>query len=444
MNISLDLDAKSLDMNCLGSEMYNLIVDLYPICRSITGNGVRKSLQIVQQHIPLEMHEVPTGTPVFDWTVPKEWNIRDAYVKDETGKKVIDFQESNLHVVNYSLPIHKKMPLSQLKDHLFSIPDRPDWIPHRTSYYKETWGFCLPDRTLQSLTDGEYEVYIDSSLEEGALTYGEFAIPGQITDEVLLFCHTCHPSLCNDNLSGIALVTFLAKYLSQQSLRYSYRFVFAPATIGAITWLSRNEHRVPLIKHGLIVANVGDSGHLTYKKSRRGNAEIDRVISYILKDSSQEYKIIDFSPYGYDERQFCSPGFNLPVGSLTRSQFGTFPEYHTSADNLDFVQTSALVNSFETYLNVIDILENNHTYLNTNPKCEPQLGKRGLYSTFGGKQATPDDRMALLWVLNLSDGEHTLFDIAERSKLNFSVIKNAASILADSGLLTVCSNTAEH
>ncbi|MBE9068945.1 DUF4910 domain-containing protein [Leptolyngbya cf. ectocarpi LEGE 11479] len=439
--MTVNLDTKSIDG--LGQEMYNLIAELYPICRSITGNGVRQSLKILQQHIPLEMHEVPSGTPVFDWTVPKEWNIRNAYIKDETGKKIVDFQESNLHILNYSLPIHQKMPLSQLKEHLFSMPDRPDWIPYRTSYYNETWGFCLTDRTLQSLPEGDYEVYIDSSLEAGSLTYGELFLPGQTEDEIFLFCHECHPSLCNDNLSGVALVTFLAKYLSQQSLRYSYRFVFAPATIGAITWLSQNENKVSRIKHGLTVANVGDPGHLTYKKSRRGNADIDRVVPYVLKASSQNYEIADFSPYGYDERQFCSPGFNLPVGSLTRSQFGTFPEYHTSADNLDFVQMSALVNSFETYLSVIDILENNQTYLNTNPKCEPQLGKRGLYSMYGGKQTAPSDRMAMLWTLNLSDGEHTLLDIAERSNLNFSVIKHAASNLENSGLLKVCSSSGD-
>ncbi|MBT9310887.1 DUF4910 domain-containing protein [Leptothoe kymatousa TAU-MAC 1615] len=437
-SLGLDTASLGLDAASLGSAMYDLITELYPICRSITGDGVRKSLKILQQHIPLEIHEVPSGTPVFDWTVPKEWNIRDAYIKDATGKKVVDFQESNLHVLNYSLPIHKKMPLSELKEHLFSMPDRPDWIPYRTSYYNENWGFCLTDNTLKSLPDGEYEAYIDSSFKDGSLTYGELFLPGQTTDEILLFCHDCHPSLCNDNLSGVSLVTFLAKHLSQQSRRYSYRFVFAPATIGAITWLSCNEHKVANIKHGLTVANVGDPGHLTYKKSRRGNADIDRVVPHILKHSAPNHEIIDFSPYGYDERQFCSPGFNLPIGSLTRSQFGTFPEYHTSADNLDFVQPSSLVNSFETYLSVIDVLEHNHTYLNTNPKCEPQLGKRGLYSVYGGKQTAPEDRMAMLWVLNLSDGEHTLFDIAEQANLSFAIIKNAAFRLANSGLLKVC------
>ena len=440
--MNMDLDATPIGIDCLGQEMYNLIAELYPICRSITGNGVRKSFQIIQQHIPLEIHEVPTGTAVFDWTVPKEWNIRDAYIKDETGKKVIDFQESNLHVLNYSTPIHKKMPLFQLKEHLFSMPDRPDWIPYRTSYYEETWGFCLSDRTLQSLAEGDYEVYIDSSLEQGSLSYGELLLAGETTDEILLVCHSCHPSLCNDNLSGIALVTFLAKHLSQyQSLRYSYRFLFMPGTIGSITWLSLNEDRVSSIKHGLTVSNVGDPGNLTYKKSRRGNAEIDRIVLHILKNSSQEYAISDFSPYGYDERQFCSPGFNLPVGSLTRSPFGSYPEYHTSADDLDFVQVSALVNSFETYLNVVDTIENNHTYLNTNPKCEPQLGKRGLYSTLGGKQTTPTDRMAMLWVLNLSDGNHTLLDIAERSNLSFSAINKAALALTRKGLLKVYSHS---
>jgi aminopeptidase-like protein len=419
-----------------GSKMYRLISELYPICRSITGDGVRKTLDILKKYIPLEIHEVSTDTQVFDWTVPKEWNIRNAYVKNSQGEKVIDFQKSNLHILNYSIPIQKKMPLSELKEHLFSMPDRPDWIPYRTSYYSENWGFCLTHHQLEQLEDSEYEVYIDSSLEPGYLTYGEYYLRGESEEEVLFSCHICHPSLCNDNLSGISVVTFLAKHLSSLSLKYSYRFLFIPGTIGSITWLSLNESKTSQIKHGLIAAGLGDSGKLHYKKSRRGNAEIDKTVIHVLQHSGEDYQINDFSPYGYDERQFCSPGFNLPVGSLTRTPFGQYPQYHTSADNLDFVKPDKLADSLEKYLAVVDILENNQKYLNTNPFCEPQLGKRGLYGTFGGTQDKKTKEMATLWVLNLSDGNHSLLDICDRSGLEFQVIRDAANALVKGGLLS--------
>ena len=436
---NLSVDSKIVASQS-GTTMYQLISDLYLICRSITGDGVRKTLAILQQNIPLEINQVPTGTKVFDWTVPKEWNIKDAYVKNAKGEKVIDFQKSNLHLLNYSIPIQKKMPLSELKKHLFSLPEHPDWIPYRTSYYSENWGFCLTHRQLEALEDGEYEVYIDSSLEPGHLTYGEYYLPGESKEEVLFSCHICHPSLCNDNLSGISLVTFLAKHLSSLSLRYSYRFLFIPGTIGSITWLSLNESKTSQIKHGLIAAGLGDSGKLNYKKSRRGNAEIDKAVIHVLQHSGQDYQINDFSPYGYDERQFCSPGFNLAVGSLTRTPFGQYPEYHTSADNLDFVRADKLADSWEKYLAVVDILENNRKYLNTNPKCEPQLGKRGLYGTFGGTQNKKTKEMATLWVLNLADGNHSLLDISDRSRLEFSVIRDAANALFKGGLLELTIN----
>ncbi|NJM90515.1 MAG: DUF4910 domain-containing protein [Hydrococcus sp. RU_2_2] len=431
----MKINLTACDLNQTGLEMYDLISELYPICRSITGNGVRETLKILQRHIPLDIREVPTGMPVFDWTVPKEWNVRDAYVKNAKGEKVIDFKKSNLHLLNYSTPIHEKIPLAQLKEHLFTLSDRPDWIPYRTSYYSENWGFCLTHRQLEALEDGEYEVYIDSSLEDGYLTYGEYFLKGETSDEILLSCHICHPSLCNDNLSGISLITFLAKHLSTLSLRYSYRFLFIPGTIGSITWLSLNEENAFQIKHGLVAAGVGDSGNLTYKKSRRGDAEIDRTVAHILKHSTRPYAIAEFSPYGYDERQFCSPGFNLPVGSLTRTPFNCYPEYHTSADNLDFVRPTALAESLDTYLAILEVLESNKKYVNTNPKCEPQLGKRGLYGAFGGKKSTKAQEMAMLWVLNLSDGDHSLLDIAERSQLEFSLIREAAEALLKNGLL---------
>lgn len=428
----------TLSPDNVGAEIQRFIAELYPICRSITGNGLRKTLNTINAHIPLEIHEVPSGTPVFDWTIPKEWNISDAYVKNSKGERVIDFRKSNLHVVNYSVPIRAEMTLAELREHLFTSPNHPDWIPYRTSYYTETWGFCLSHKQLLDLKDEIYEVCIDSSLEKGHLTYGEYLIKGQEAGEVLISCHACHPSLCNDNLSGVGLATFLAKYLSSLSLRYSYRFLFIPATIGSITWLHANEAQVSRIKHGLIATLVGDAGHSTYKKSRRGDAEIDRAVVHVLKHSGHDYEILDFSPYGYDERQFCSPGFNLPIGCLMRTPHGQFPEYHTSADNLDFVKPEPLADSFFKYLSVLDILENNKAYLNQNPKGEPQLGKRGLYRSIAGQENAKLNELAMLWVLNLSDGSHSLLDIAERSGLAFEVIKNAADVLLEHDLLKEC------
>jgi len=425
----------SVDLEKIGADMHQLMAELYPICRSITGDGLRESLRIIKKHIPLELHEVPTGTQVFDWTVPREWNIRDAYVKDSSGRKVVDFQKSSLHVVNYSVPVHKKMSLQELKGFLHSIPEHPDWIPYRTSYYKDNWGFCLSHRELESLKEEEYDVYIDSSLEEGHLTYGECFLKGKSDEVVLISSHSCHPSLCNDNLSGMVLTTFLAKFLAQQNLYYSYRFIFAPGTIGAITWLSLNEEHTPKIKHGLVAACVGDSGNFTYKKSRQGDADIDKIVLYVLEHAGKGYKVIDFTPYDYDERQYNSPGFNLPVGSLTRTPHDQYSENHTSADNLDFVQPVYLADSFSMYAMALDILEHNHRYLNNNPKCEPQLGKRGLYGAFGGKKEANQYEVAMFWVLNFSDGQHTLLDIANKSGFPFDVIKSVAYTLEEHDLL---------
>jgi len=424
-----------MDSQFVRQEIYQLIETLYPICRSITGDGFRESMQILKEHIPLELHEVPTGTQVFDWTVPREWNIRDAYIKSAAGEKVVDFQKSNLHILNYSVPYQGKVKSAELKEHLFSLPEHEDWIPYRTSYYKENWGFCLTQKMLDSLSDEEYDVFIDSSLEDGFLTYGEFFIKGELEDEFLISCHSCHPSLCNDNLSGMGVATYLAKHLSQKKNRYSYRFLFIPGTIGSITWLSLNEDKISKIKHGLVMACVGDSGKMHYKKTRRGHAEIDRAVTHVLKHSGDDYEIMEFSPYGYDERQYSSPGFNLAVGNLSRTPHGRFQEYHTSADNLDFVKAEKLADSYFKYLAIINVVENNKKYLNTNPKGEPQLGKRGLYSTVGGRKDASDYEMSLLWVLNLSDGEHSLLDIAERSGIPFSSIHNAANALLDCNLL---------
>ena len=426
---------KTIDLNKAAQEMHELMYKLYPICRSITGNGFRETLGIIQEYIPLTLHEIPTGTKVFDWTVPNEWNIKDAYVKNSKGERVIDFKESNLHVVGYSVPVNIRLPLSELKKHLHSLPDHPDWIPYRTSYYKENWGFCLSHNKLLELQEDTYEVFIDSTLKSGHLTYGEYYIKGRISEEVLLSCHACHPSLCNDNVSGMALTSLLGRYLSSLSLHYSYRILFIPGTIGSITWLSINEAGVSKIKHGLVVTCAGDPGISTYKRSRIGKAEIDVAVEHVLKYSGDSYRVVDFSPYGYDERQYCSPGFNLPVGCLQRTPHGEYPEYHTSADNCDFVKPEYLADSFSKYLSVLNILENNKTFLNTNPKCEPQLGKRGLYTSTGGKSHAVVDQMALLWALNFSDGQHTLLDIAEKSGVRFDEIYEASRALLGTGLL---------
>ena len=415
--------------------MYRLIAELYPICRSITGNGLRETLRLLQKQIPLELREVPTGTQVLDWTVPKEWNIRDAYVKNAKGERVIDFQKSNLHVVNYSVPVRQRMALTELKEYLFTLPAHPDWIPYRTSYYKESWGFCLTQNQLATLKDEEYEVCIDSNLENGHLTYGEYFLPGETRDEILISCHACHPSLCNDNLSGIALAVSIARALQAVPRRYSYRFLFIPGTIGAITWLARNEEKIPNIRHGLVLTGVGDAGALHYKKSRKGTAEIDRAATHVLKHSGQRHEILEFSPYGYDERQYCSPGINLSVGRLSRTPHGTFPEYHTSADNLKFVHADKLAEALAVSLEALSVLEKNSTFVNLNPKCEPQLGKRGLYRMVGGSNDAGVSEMALLWVLNQSDGKNSLLDIAERSGMSFSAIHKAAEALEQHQLL---------
>jgi len=425
---------RTIDLTAAGEEMYGLIAELYPICRSITGDGVRQTLARLARDIELVCHEVPTGTRVFDWTVPREWNIRDAWVKNAQGERVIDFRRSNLHVLQYSTPVRRTVGVDELRQHLHSIPEHPQWIPYRSSYYEDAWGFCIEHERRAQLTDQAYEVCIDSRLEDGSLTYGECAIAGGSDDEFLFSTHTCHPSLCNDNLSGVALAAQLAKQLAPLELRYSYRFLFIPGTIGSITWLSRNAPRLSRIRHGLVVACVGDGGAFRYKRSRCG-AEIDRASEHVLRHAGADYEVRDFTPYGYDERQYCSPGFDLPVGSLTRTPNDCFPEYHTSADDLGFITPRNLSESLRCYLEVIDLVESNRRYASTNPKGEPHLGSRGLYRAVGGQPSPERAQMALLWVLNLSDGRHSLLDIAERAQLDFDTVRHAADLLAAHGLL---------
>jgi aminopeptidase-like protein len=418
----------------IGEEIFTLAAELYPICRSITGDGIRATLTHLRRRVPFKVHEVPTGTPVFDWTIPREWNIRDAYIKNSAGERVVDFGTSNLHVVSYSMPVHERLPLATLKERIFTLPDQPHLIPYRTSYYAERWGFCMAHNRLIELEDGLYEVFIDATLQDGALTYGEYLHQGETDDEFLLSAHICHPSLANDNCSGVALLTCLAERLAGLKTRYSYRFVFAPGTIGAIAWLARNEQTVGRIRHGLVVSCVGDEGGPIYKKSRRGDSIIDRVMAHVLRYAAPSSAILDFSPYGYDERQYCSPGLNLPVGLFQRSLFATFPEYHTSGDNLDFIKPEHLATSYRMICTALDIVESDWRPRNAMPMCEPQLGRRGLYSPVGGQG--PGSSLALLWVLNLADESYSLLDIAERANMPFALIADAANRLRQSGLLT--------
>lgn len=416
----------------IGRELHDLMRELFPVFRSITGDGLRRTFEVIGERVPLEVTEVPTGTQVLDWTIPQEWNVSGAWIDGPDGERIVDVADSNLHLLGYSVPVRQRLPLAELKEHLWSLPDQPDWIPFRNSYYSPNWGFCLPHRVLESLPEGEYEVCVDATLEDGSLTYAEVLVPGESEDEVLVSGYADHPSLANDNLSGIALMTALAQRLAGLELRYSYRFLFSPATIGPIAWLARNEERLERVKHGLVCLCVGDPGPLTYKQSRRGDAEVDRAAQLVLRDSGEPFLVHEWEPWGGDERQFNSPGFDLPVGRLTRSAPGSFPEYHTSADDLDFVRPDALGRSFHAYMAVFDVLETNAAYVNLNPKGEPQLGRRGLYRAIGGDEPL---ELALLWVLSLSDGEHTLVDVAERSGLPYAQIRDAARTLADHELL---------
>jgi aminopeptidase-like protein len=427
--------AKSGAVRDDGAAMMQLIAELYPICRSITGPGLRQTLGILRKSMPLTIHEVPSGTPVLDWMVPQEWTIRGAYISRLDGTRVVDFAAHNLHILQYSRAIDRIVPIEELKEHLHTLPDTPDWIPYRTSYYRDTWGFCLTQRQLDSMTDPAYRVVIDASHEDGSLSYGELLIPGETTAEVLISCHSCHPSLANDNLAGIAVATMLARHLARTPRRLTWRFVFIPGTIGSLTWLARNEAVVPRIRHGLVLSCLGDAGAVTYKQSRRGDAAIDRIVAHVLRHSGDAHRITPFIPYGYDERQYCSPGFNLPVGCFMRTPNGAYPEYHTSADDLALMRPASLEDSLAKLKQVAAIIEGDALYRSRNPKGEPQLGRRGLYRTMGGLSNAGHDEMALLWVLNLADGEHTLLDMAERSELPFSQIRSAADALLAADLL---------
>jgi aminopeptidase-like protein len=424
-----------------GDAAYELMRRLFPLCRSLTGDGVRETLDVLSEQIPVRRTEVPSGTQVFDWIVPDEWNIRDAYVAAPDGTRVIDFRESSLHVVSYSEPVRATLPLDELRKHLFTLPEQPDLIPYRTSYYSRTWGFCLPHRRLAELEPGDYQVVVDSTLEPGNLTYGEVVLDGAGDEEVLISTYLCHPSLANDNLSGIAVVAMLAKELSQRELRHTYRFLFAPGTIGPLTWLHENRDTLGRIAHGLTVSCIGDDGGLTYKRSRRGDAEVDRAAATVLRDSGKPHRILDWDPWGGDERQFCSPGFDLPVGTLMRTPHAEFDGNHTSSDSLDRIRPESLAEAVDTCLELVGVLETNRRFTNLSPYGEPQLGRRGLYRSAGGAVASPDDERALLWLLNLSDGGPSLLEIAGRSGLRYPVLRRAAERLEQAGLLAPTSVT---
>lgn len=419
----------------VGEKLHAFAAEIYPICRSISGNGVRQTLEQIEKLIPLTRSEIPSGTQVLDWSVPNEWNIREAYIQNVAGERVVDFQNHSLHVLNYSAPVRARMSLSELKQHIFTLPEQPDLIPYRTSYYQERWGFCMSHNALEALPDGEYEAVIDSSLAPGAVTYAEHVHQGEGAEEVLLQAHICHPSLANDNCSGLSLLAHLAAAMAPLKTRYTYRFLFAPGTIGAICWLARNGEAAKRVKHGLVLSCVGDGGGPTYKRTRRGDAPIDRIMAHVLGHAAPSPNIIDFFPYGYDERQYNSPGFKMDVGLFQRSQFATFPEYHTSGDNLDFIKAEYLESSLLMVAQAIEALERDGRYINTAPMGEPQLGRRGLYFSVGGDKNAYAKNMATLWILNLSDGEHSLLDIAERAKLPFATIADTADILREAGLL---------
>jgi aminopeptidase-like protein len=464
--------------------MLDLAARLYPICRSITGDGLRATLRIIGEHIPLAFTEVPTGTAAFDWTIPNEWNLRRATLTSPDGSVIADTNVRTLHVVNYSAPMHATLPLDELLPHVHSLPDKPDAIPYRTSYYAPTWGFCVSDRVKRSLTPGDYRVEIDTTLQPGSLTYAECVIPGELPHAVHFGIHCCHPSLANDNLSGIVIATMLARELASRRKRYTYRFLFNPGTVGAIAWLSRNVENAKRIRHGLVLSCLGDAGIVNYKRSRQGDAAIDRIATRVL--ANRPHQVNDFSPYGYDERQYCSPGFDLPVGVLMRTPNGKYPEYHTSDDNLSLLREASLVDSLNVLREMVSEIESegedgqrvgesqgegeapaepcgcatteasesririgsagaspsqlpspsHYTrYLNLSPFCEPQLGKRGLYSNTGGSNKPPGFEMALLWVLNQSDGTNDLATIARKSGIAIETIAYAAQRLEEAKLL---------
>ena len=455
----------------IGEDMMKLMHELFPICRSITGNGVRETLDIINEHISLKKVEIPSGKEVFDWTIPDEWNINDGYIIGPNGEKIIDFKKLNLHILNYSTPIEKIIELDDLKKHIFSDPNLPEVVPYVTSYYKKNWGFCMSQNQLDGLKEGKYKIKIDSILEPGNLTFGEFYIKGKNEEEIIISTYICHPSMCNDNLSGIVLCTLLAKFFKNISLNYSIRFLFIPETIGAIAWLSLNERNLSKIKHALNISDIGNKGKIIYKKSRRGNAQVDKIVRNILDDNHVSSKTIEFFPYGSDERQFCSPGINLPMGHLMREFYDITNDgiqksgYHTSGDNFSIISQESLEEAYKICiqiifeLNKIDVIKkekeddrninfpNEEYYYNLKPKCEPQLGKYNIYEEIGEQEIggrydinKKEMRYAIFWVLNYSDGNYSLKEISQKSEIEMEIIKKVADILEQKKLIKKIEN----
>ncbi len=400
---------------------------LWPILRSITGEGVRQSHDILSEIIPLKRFEIPTGSKVYDWEIPKEWAVSKAYVINPEGKKILDIKDNNLHLVNYSIPFTGTVGLAELNKHLYSLPDLPDAIPYITSYYKERWGFCISENERQRLSQGDYQVVIDSKLFDGSLTIGEAFLQGESDEEVLISSYSCHPSMANNELSGPLVLAFLYKRLAQvKNRRLSYRFVLLPETIGAIAYLNmRGEHLKEKLTAGYVVTCIGDAGDFTYKRSRQHNSLADKAALHVL--ATKNAKVINFSPLGSDERQYCSPAFNLPMGSLMRTMYGEFPEYHTSLDNKEFISFTALQESIDVYFDILMSLDKNQKYINLYPHGEPRLDKRGLYESIG-HSSVPELSTKVLWLLNYSDGEHDLLDIANLSGYSVNELHEIALI----------------
>jgi len=424
-----------LDPVALGAQLEKTVRELYPILRSITGEGLRASLRVLQRLAPIELIEVPSGTEVLDWVVPREWNVSSARLFSPDGEVIADAAQLNLHLLNYSVPFHGTVGLEELESHLHSLPDAPALVPYRTSYYREAWGFCLSHAQRTRLCPGQYRVEIDTRLTEGSLTYGEAVVRGAVPEEILISTHCCHPSLANDNCAGMAMCALLAQQLGRMSPRYTYRFLFVPGTIGAIAWLSQNAERARRIRHGMVLACLGDPGPFTWKRSRQGDHAIDRAVEFTLARSGRKWEARPFTPYGYDERQYGSPGFDLPVGRLTRTPNAEYPEYHTSADDLSLIRPEALVDSLDMLLRILEVVEGDRVYVNTQPMCEPQLGRRGLYHALGGRPDPGTRTLAMLWVLNQSDGKHSLRDIALRAELPFDLVRETAELLLAHELL---------
>lgn len=430
-----------------GERLLALVADLLPLRRCLTGDGLRETLARLGEVVPVAVTEVPTGEAVFDWTVPPEWRVREAYLRLPSGRRVADWAVSPLHLVQYSRPVRERMTLADLRPHLHTLPDQPALVPYRTAYYTPTWGFCLSHTELAAIEDevgerGDVDVVIDTDHVDGSLSYGEVVVPGETEDEILLSAHACHPALANDNATGLAVAAVLAaERLAGPRRRHTLRVLFAPGTLGALAWLSRNRARWGRVRHGLVLSNLGDAGPFTYKTSRSGTLRaplaIDRAVALALRDTvgPHAFGTRPWTPDGYDERQFGSPGIDLPVGRLTRTPHGEYAQYHTSGDDLSLVSAAALAESLDALRTTLAVLDGDGRFRSLQPFGEPQLGRRGLYAPIGGHAHPPEAQAALSWVLALADGDHALLDTAERSGLSFATVRRAADRLLAADLL---------